>query len=144
MNKISEGLSIYKLVAFNEKLLKLQLEELYPLIDKIRGILSKKCEKIVSEKLIGHYYKATFKGFLVYLTVDGFNQTDGSLSVRISYPIRGKTERLGCKGRKLWVCSYWDEDGTYSVYSPKRQVVLEEITKKEFEVIEKVTKWKKA
>ncbi len=136
--------STYKIVKYKEFLTRLQIEELQPIIEKCKRILSQRCEAIGSRNLIGRYYKFLYETeACVYLKFNKFNEEDGSLEGDALYPLKKKSNRrLGQRGRKSWICNYYRPDDTWSIYGSDGTKPLIEVDRAEYEEAEKISVFK--
>lgn len=144
LEKLDEK-STYRIIKYRDILMKLQLEELQPIIEKCKRLITGRCTALGSKSLIGKYFKFYQKHCLCYMRVDGFNEEDGSLAGTVSYPLSNQSsKRIGQSDRKYWICNFYREEGTWQIYGTEAACELEEITSTEYENIAKITKWKRA
>lgn len=142
LEKLDEK-STYRIIKYRDILMKLQLEELQPIIEKCKRLITSRCTALGSKSLVGKYFKFYQKTYLCYMKVEKFNEIDGSLTGTVSYPLNNQcSKRIGQKNRKYWVCNFYREEGTWQIYGTDAACELEEITSTEYENIAKITKWK--
>lgn len=119
MRKI-ENCSIYELVEYKNKLENLQLEEVRPILERVK---ERMVELSLGKNLLGKCYQTVGERKPRYFQTEELDPSDGSVFVRFAQ---------GWK-TKIWICSYYEEDGTYQIYSERGVIPLKEITEKDFD-----------
>lgn len=114
-----ENCSIYELVQYKTKLEDLQLEEVKPILARVK---ERMVELSLGKELLGKCYRTVGEKTPRYFQTEELDPSDGSVFVKFAE---------GWK-TKIWICSFYKEDGTYQIYGKNGVIPLEEITEKDF------------